>query len=50
MIGVEDVRVNKCLQIIRDNCKSRDQLMAPLSLQWEALQWEETRIPTSLTQ
>ncbi len=31
MIGVEDVRVNKCLQIIRDNCKSRDQLMAPIS-------------------
>lgn len=31
MIGVEDVRVNKCLEIIRDNCKSRDQLMAPIS-------------------
>lgn len=31
MIGTEDVRVNKALQIIRDNCKSRDQLMAPVS-------------------
>ncbi|MGM7724498.1 cyclic-di-AMP receptor [uncultured Metabacillus sp.] len=31
MIGTEDIRVDKCLQIIKDNCKSRDQLVAPVS-------------------
>ncbi|MBO1515102.1 cyclic-di-AMP receptor [Metabacillus bambusae] len=31
MIGTEDIRVDKALQIIRDNCKSRDQLVAPVS-------------------
>ena len=31
MIGTEDIRVDKALQIIRDNCKSRDQLVAPIS-------------------
>ncbi|ALC88481.1 hypothetical protein AM500_00710 [Bacillus sp. FJAT-18017] len=31
MIGVEDTRVQKALDIIRDNCKSRDQLVAPVS-------------------
>ena len=31
MIGTEDIRVDKALQIIQDNCKSRDQLVAPIS-------------------
>lgn len=31
MIGTEDIRVEKALQVIRDNCKSREQLMAPVS-------------------
>ncbi|MDQ0233374.1 cyclic-di-AMP receptor [Metabacillus malikii] len=31
MIGTEDIRVDKALQVIRDNCKSRDQLVAPVS-------------------
>jgi uncharacterized protein YaaQ len=31
MIGTEDIRVDKALQIIKDNCKSRDQLVAPVS-------------------
>ncbi len=31
MIGTEDVRVDRALQIIKDNCKSRDQLVAPVS-------------------
>ncbi len=31
MIGVEDIRVEKALQIINDNCKHRDQLVAPVS-------------------
>ncbi len=31
MIGTEDIRVDKALQIIKDNCKSRDQLVAPIS-------------------
>ncbi|MBU7594113.1 cyclic-di-AMP receptor [Metabacillus halosaccharovorans] len=31
MIGTEDIRVEKALQIIKDNCKSRDQLVAPVS-------------------
>ncbi|MBT2692171.1 cyclic-di-AMP receptor [Bacillus sp. ISL-55] len=31
IIGTEDIRVEKALEIIRDNCKSRDQLVAPVS-------------------
>lgn len=31
MIGTDDIRVDKALQIIKDNCKSRDQLVAPIS-------------------
>ncbi|MGE6261229.1 cyclic-di-AMP receptor [Heyndrickxia sp. NPDC080065] len=31
MIGTEDIRVEKALQVIKDNCKSREQLMAPVS-------------------
>jgi uncharacterized protein YaaQ len=31
MIGVEDYRVDKVLDIIKENCKSRDQLVAPVS-------------------
>lgn len=31
MIGTEDIRVEKALQIIKDNCQSREQLVAPVS-------------------
>jgi uncharacterized protein YaaQ len=31
MIGTEDIRVDKALQIIKENCRSRDQLVAPIS-------------------
>ncbi|WP_078543223.1 cyclic-di-AMP receptor [Litchfieldia alkalitelluris] len=31
IMGVEDIRVDKALQIIKDNCKHRDQLVAPVS-------------------
>ncbi|MCQ6281848.1 cyclic-di-AMP receptor [Bacillus sp. EB600] len=31
LIGTEDIRVDKALQIIQENCRSRDQLVAPLS-------------------
>ncbi|MBA4537466.1 cyclic-di-AMP receptor [Bacillus aquiflavi] len=31
MIGTEDIRVEKALQIIKDNCQSRDQVVAPIS-------------------
>jgi uncharacterized protein YaaQ len=31
MIGIEDVKVNKVLEIIKENCKSRNQLVAPIS-------------------
>ncbi|MFD2217007.1 cyclic-di-AMP receptor [Metabacillus endolithicus] len=31
MIGTEDIRVDKALQIVKDNCKSREQLVAPVS-------------------
>lgn len=31
MIGTEDVRVDRALQIIKENCQSRDQLVAPIS-------------------
>ncbi|ART74586.1 cyclic-di-AMP receptor [Sutcliffiella horikoshii] len=31
MIGTEDVRVQKALDIIKDNCQHRQQLVAPVS-------------------
>ncbi|RFU62625.1 cyclic-di-AMP receptor [Peribacillus glennii] len=31
MIGTEDIRVDKCLEIIKENCQSRQQLVAPVS-------------------
>lgn len=31
MIGTEDARVARAMQVIRENCKTRDQLMAPVS-------------------
>ena len=31
MIGTEEVRVEKALEVIKDNCKSREQLTAPVS-------------------
>ncbi|MFS0645375.1 cyclic-di-AMP receptor [Siminovitchia sp. 179-K 8D1 HS] len=31
MIGTEDIRVEKALEVIRESCKSREQLMAPVS-------------------
>lgn len=31
MIGTEDLRVDKALQIIKDNCRAREQLVAPVS-------------------
>ncbi|MDQ0273123.1 cyclic-di-AMP receptor [Cytobacillus purgationiresistens] len=31
LIGTEDIRVEKALQIIKDNCQSREQLVAPVS-------------------
>lgn len=31
LIGTEDIRVDKALQIIKDSCKQRDQLIAPVS-------------------
>lgn len=31
IIGTEDIRVDKCLKIIKENCQSRDQLVAPVS-------------------
>lgn len=31
MIGTEDIRVEKALQIIKDNCQSRGQFVAPVS-------------------
>lgn len=31
MIGTEDIRVDRALQIIKENCQSRDQLVAPIS-------------------
>lgn len=31
MIGTDDIRVDKCLQIIKENCQSRSQLVAPVS-------------------
>ena len=31
MIGTEELRVNKALEIIKRNCKSREQLVAPIT-------------------
>lgn len=31
LIGVEDYRVDKVINIIKDNCQSREQLVAPVS-------------------
>ncbi|GGK31930.1 hypothetical protein GCM10010965_25960 [Caldalkalibacillus thermarum] len=31
LIGVEDERVNEALDIIKQNCKAREQLVAPVS-------------------
>ncbi|MGM9923325.1 MAG: cyclic-di-AMP receptor [Bacillus sp. (in: firmicutes)] len=31
MIGTEDVRVNKALQIIKENCQTREQIVSPIS-------------------
>ncbi len=31
MIGVKDKEVDQVLEIIKDNCKSREQLVAPIS-------------------
>lgn len=31
MIGTEDIRVERALQIIKENCRSREQLVAPVS-------------------
>ncbi|MBN6889769.1 uncharacterized protein YaaQ [Cytobacillus horneckiae] len=31
LIGTEDIRVEKALQVIKDNCQSREQLVAPVS-------------------
>lgn len=31
MIGTEDFQVAKALQIIKENCRSREQLVAPIS-------------------
>ncbi|MDQ0216219.1 uncharacterized protein YaaQ [Oikeobacillus pervagus] len=31
IIGIEDIRVQKALDVIKDNCQSRDQLVAPVS-------------------
>lgn len=31
MIGTEDIRVEKALEIIKENCQSREQMIAPAS-------------------
>ncbi|OCA88482.1 hypothetical protein F7984_00170 [Pradoshia sp. D12] len=31
LIGTEELRVNKALEIIKKNCKSREQLVAPVT-------------------
>lgn len=31
IIGTEDIRVEKALQIIKENCSSREQLVTPVS-------------------
>ncbi|MBM7588165.1 uncharacterized protein YaaQ [Bacillus pakistanensis] len=31
LIGTDDIRVEKALQVIKENCQSRDQMVAPVS-------------------
>ncbi|BCB01900.1 cyclic-di-AMP receptor [Bacillus sp. KH172YL63] len=31
IIGTDDIRVDKALQVIKENCQSRDQMVAPVS-------------------
>ncbi|WP_335872076.1 cyclic-di-AMP receptor [Bacillus sp. 2205SS5-2] len=31
VIGTEDIRVDKALQVIKESCQSRDQMVAPVS-------------------
>ncbi|KYC72363.1 hypothetical protein B4099_1416 [Heyndrickxia coagulans] len=31
LIGTEEIRVNKALQVIKENCKSREQFITPVS-------------------
>ena len=31
LIGTEELRVNKALEIIKNNCKAREQLVAPIT-------------------
>ncbi len=31
IIGTDDIRVDKALQVIKDNCSSREQMVAPVS-------------------
>ncbi|WP_201716441.1 cyclic-di-AMP receptor [Rossellomorea arthrocnemi] len=31
IIGTEDIRVEKALQVIKENCQTRDQMVAPVS-------------------
>lgn len=31
IIGTEDIRIDKALQVIKENCQSRDQMVAPVS-------------------
>lgn len=40
IIGCDDVRVDKALQLIKENCRKRDQMIAPVS------QWAEMQIHT----
>lgn len=40
IIGCDDVRVDKALQLIKENCRKRDQMIAPVS------QWVEMQIHT----
>lgn len=44
MIGVEDIRVNKALSLIKENGQKRDQMIAPV------FQWAEMLILMSLIQ
>jgi len=31
MIGTEDIRVDRALQVIKENCRAREQLVSPVS-------------------
>ncbi|TMU82981.1 hypothetical protein FGG79_20420 [Bacillus sp. BHET2] len=31
IIGTDDIRVDKALQVIKENCQTRDQMVAPVS-------------------